>query len=123
MVIRLKKLEDPGAGGLPRQNFPRLERDIGKFGDAGLILAFGKRPLEIVEGDMEIEPIPGNDIPAALRIDAEGKAPATELLLKQNLDPSRIAQVLACLSARRGRGKKRAAATSEKSMSLRASRE
>ena len=84
MVIRLKKLEDPGAGSLPRQNFPRLERDIGKFGDAELILAFGKRSLEIVEGDMEVEPIPRNDIPAAVRIDVEGKTPATELLLKEN---------------------------------------
>ena len=97
MVIRLEKLEHAGAGGLPRQNFPRLEHDIGKFDDAGLVLAFGKHSLEIVEGDIEVEPVPGNDIPAALRIDAEEKAPAMELLLEQNLNSSKIAQLLICL--------------------------
>ena len=60
-------------------------------------MAFGERSLEIIEGDMEVEPVPGNDIPAALRIDAEEKAPAMELLLEQNLDSSKIAQLLICL--------------------------
>ena len=59
-------------------------------------MAFGKRSLEIIEGDIEVESVRGNDIPAALRIDMEGKAPATELLLEQNLDSPKIAQVLTC---------------------------
>ena len=60
-------------------------------------MAFGERSLEIIEGDIEVEPVPGDDIPAAIRIDMERKAPATEFLLEQNLDLSKITQVLVCL--------------------------